>query len=533
MKRKGNLSEELYKMRKLMTFNSEKFRDETTSLDRLMEEKMVEKYLLNEQTVDVDIDTVTAADSGGKGTVRGNIGGGISGGKKKKKASQEDVANLGTDVFAEDIKELAASKPPKFTLSDENAKKMSEAIITKAQVQKSTMNEIFRVGLGFDTLAIDKTKDFTRNEVSALGEKVIPKGNVVISSVVGVDENVPEIPLYNSDGEEISKFSDVQKLSDWVLNQNIESFKNNEQQYFLINFNPKGNKGQGKAGTSAGSVMAVKGDVAENAIICVGMFSEVSDPGSKTPGGEKTGKTPVDLVVDMYEDFATDSSLFADEGKARTTLLSKIKAELEKKGVKNLDVDSINIISSASNYYGKNVEATHDKSGNPIKQGINFNQKPNKTGDSAVDKNNALAWNRGMTLLNLLKNSNGSNLPDGYGKITISDTPNQSVEWRVTDTDHKVGPETGGQYAKLFIKGVAEKLTKEDVPGKITPGQVKGGVRQTKIIVTSKKTKGGINLLTWFGLMQAKYDKSGRKQRRVTNTFSGLPKWLDRIIYGK
>jgi hypothetical protein len=49
MKRKSNLSEELYKMRKLMNFDSEKFREEKTSLDRLMEEKMVEKYLLSEQ----------------------------------------------------------------------------------------------------------------------------------------------------------------------------------------------------------------------------------------------------------------------------------------------------------------------------------------------------------------------------------------------------------------------------------------------------------------------------------------------------
>ena len=54
MKRKGNLSEELYKMRKLMNFNSEKFRAETTSLDRLVEEKMMEKYLLNEQEVSND-----------------------------------------------------------------------------------------------------------------------------------------------------------------------------------------------------------------------------------------------------------------------------------------------------------------------------------------------------------------------------------------------------------------------------------------------------------------------------------------------
>ena len=49
MKRKGNLSEELYKMRKLMGYDSKEDSDNVTSLDRLVEEKMVEKYLLSEQ----------------------------------------------------------------------------------------------------------------------------------------------------------------------------------------------------------------------------------------------------------------------------------------------------------------------------------------------------------------------------------------------------------------------------------------------------------------------------------------------------
>jgi hypothetical protein len=49
MKRKGNLSEEVYKMRKLMGYDSKKDFDNVTSYDRLMEEKLVEKYLLSEQ----------------------------------------------------------------------------------------------------------------------------------------------------------------------------------------------------------------------------------------------------------------------------------------------------------------------------------------------------------------------------------------------------------------------------------------------------------------------------------------------------
>jgi len=49
MKRKSNLSEEIYKMRKLMNFNPKEFKDNVTSYDRLMEEEMIKKHLLNEQ----------------------------------------------------------------------------------------------------------------------------------------------------------------------------------------------------------------------------------------------------------------------------------------------------------------------------------------------------------------------------------------------------------------------------------------------------------------------------------------------------
>jgi hypothetical protein len=55
MKRKSNLSEELYKMRKLMNFDSEKFREEKTSLDTLVEEKMVEKLLIEQTKVSSDV----------------------------------------------------------------------------------------------------------------------------------------------------------------------------------------------------------------------------------------------------------------------------------------------------------------------------------------------------------------------------------------------------------------------------------------------------------------------------------------------
>jgi hypothetical protein len=50
MKRKSNLSEELYRMRKLMGYNPKKDIENITSYDRLIEEKLVNNYFINEQT---------------------------------------------------------------------------------------------------------------------------------------------------------------------------------------------------------------------------------------------------------------------------------------------------------------------------------------------------------------------------------------------------------------------------------------------------------------------------------------------------
>ena len=54
MKRKGNLSEELYKMRKLISYDSKEDRETVTSLDRLVEEA-IRKNFLKEQDSSVEV----------------------------------------------------------------------------------------------------------------------------------------------------------------------------------------------------------------------------------------------------------------------------------------------------------------------------------------------------------------------------------------------------------------------------------------------------------------------------------------------
>jgi hypothetical protein len=55
MKRKSNLSEELYRMRKLMGYDSKKDIENITSYDRLIEETLVKKTLLKEQVSQTDV----------------------------------------------------------------------------------------------------------------------------------------------------------------------------------------------------------------------------------------------------------------------------------------------------------------------------------------------------------------------------------------------------------------------------------------------------------------------------------------------
>jgi hypothetical protein len=532
MKRKSNLSEELYIMRKLMGYDSKKDIENITSYDRLIEETLVKKTLLKEQGTNVDIDAGTVANQGGKGTMRGNVGIGFTGKEKDKKATQEDIANLGEDVFSTEILNvIKGGKSLKIT--EEQAKEISKAFVDKAQVKGSETNKKFKQGL------LNGTLNFKRLlpegvKLDVLGTKVNARWSVNGATIKGGDgTETPEIPVYDSNMDIIYKSTNPLEISKWVTNQNIDLFKSGEQQYYLTTFREKGNPPKPQPSQS-GFFMAVKGETIADGIVVVGVGSSESTEGTTTPGTITEEKIPVDLVVEMGESFKTGFDTFKDTNSAKTILLNKIKDELNKKGYINLDITDISVVSSASNYYGGVVEFTHDKSGNPVKSDINFNQKPTKTNDTNVDKNNLLAWNRGLRILNLLKQTNDTDLGDNLGKITIPDDVNEKVEWRVTDTGGKVDPagaEGGGQYAKLFIKGVAMRTDVGETLPTTTPGSNEANLRQGIIYLNAESLKGGIRMATWFSLYQGKYDKTGKAKPRMTGTFSGLPKWLDNIVY--
>jgi len=525
MKKKLTLNEELNRMKRLMDFSIVE-----NSHDVLAEENMKEKYLLNEQSPSMV--------GGGRGKFRGEFGGGVTVNKKvkAKKASQEDISSLGEDIFSKEILEVFSSGGRgKLKITEEQAKEMSKAFVAKAQVKGSDTNKKFRKGLLLGNLYFKRTLPDTQGvELDVLGEKVNANWSVngaPIKSKDGTD--TPEIPIYDSNMKVIYKSTNAEAISNWVTNQNIDLFKSGEEQYYLTTFN----KIDGEMKPSKhGFFMGVKGKTLPDSIVTIGVGSAESTPGTETDPIPFEKPITVELTVEMGESFKSGFSTFKDPKTAKTTLLTKIKEELNKKGFINLNISDISVISSASNFYGKVVDFTHDESGNPVKGGINFTQSPTKTNDVSVDKNNFLAWNRGLRIVELMNQTNGTDLGDNLGKVTIADDVNEKVEWRVTDTGGSVdvpGEEGAGQYAKIYIRGEVIRMEKGEKPGTTTTGTNEANLRQTILYLDSKSSKGGIRMATWFDLRRAKYDKSGIKDRRTPGTFSGLPKWLDRIIYGK
>ena len=262
-----------------------------------------------------------------------------------------------------------------------------------------------------------------------------------------------------------------------------------------------------------------------------------STDGTSTPGGSE--KIPVDFTIRVSEPFTVESFDLQNPEQSKQILVDKINKQLTAKGINGLEISEINVISSASNSWGKKwVTPTH-KGNTPYKSGDtdlsgkqivnvsnNFNSKPSGTGNEG--KNNVLAWNRGGTIGNLVKSVHGVNGID-------TQSAKINIQWRVTDTkgqtDEQLGKVGLGQYAIIQIKGVGSK-TEPTLPEK-TPGKTVGAMTQRMIYLTAMESKGGKRTIYWFSAHKSKYVGKGGKplaQPRTTGGMSGLPDWLDKII---
>jgi len=129
MKRKSNLSEELYRMRKLMGYNSKKDIENITSYDRLVEEKIVKKYLLSEQEMNNEIIlhpyySFLIEKMGDKSTNYWNGKYGADGRKDGQKMTDEDRLKV-LNVVQEKVQKSANIND----ISEDKAKKRFENVI--------------------------------------------------------------------------------------------------------------------------------------------------------------------------------------------------------------------------------------------------------------------------------------------------------------------------------------------------------------------------------------------------------------------
>ena len=459
-------------------------------------------------------------------------GGGKTAVQKEKKVTDADISNLGKGIMSKDIKEVLAAK--KASIPNEQANALSAAFIDKAMTDKS-YKKLFKTGLINDSLTLVAKDGYPGNSEY---NGALPSKTLKIQSVGG-DKKSPDLTVYLGSVEKSKTFATDDEISKYVNDLNIALFKSDEDSQYYLYAMKDGKLTKGYQGDAF--LLAKKPAIAGTTkyVNIVGPSTERggSTDGTSTPGGSE--KIPVDFTIKITEPFGVESFDLDNPEQSKKVLVDKINNQLTAKGINGLEISEINVISSASNSWGKKwVTPTH-KGNSPYKSGDtdlsnkqivnvsnNFNSKPSGPGNEG--KNNVLAWNRGGTIGNLVKSVNGVNGID-------TQSAKINIQWRVTDTkgqtDEQLGKVGLGQYAIIQIKGVGTK-TETTLP-KETPGSSLGVISQRLIYLTAGKAKGGRRTISWFSGHKAKYIGSGGKflaKPRTAGGISGLPDWLDKII---
>ena len=538
-----NLNEEIKRMRSLFNF---KVGDNAHDV---LSEQNIHDSLIKEQQIEVN------AKPGG---LSGEIGLGIVRNEKGKKASNEDISNYGKESLGPDIKKIVESgtNRNKIDLSLSEANQISVALIDLALTNKK-VKRTFKIGLGNGSLTVRKVEPDSFVKVSVLGKNV-SIGTLVRGITRGAkdtDEIPKNIILYVETADEgtAESFSTISEMAEYITSENIKLFsqKKPTTQWYLSTWKPKTggkSKGQPEAQSKGvyGNLIISKGPIAMfNGIPVLNMIAP-STKGGDYEGSTKKGKPEefnIELRINLTETFETGVSEFeGPDEDIITNIRNQINAQLHQKGFTNIVVDDVDILSSASNFWGDYVAPSHpigsntpyspgekDLSGEIIPANNN-NYTSAPSGTEAKDKNNKLAWDRGQRFVALL------NSIEGEESFSIND-PDYSVSWRVSDTkgeNDKPGCKIGhcGQFATIVLKGRASKYLQ--TPDKKTPGSKYTHSAQYGLVLSAEKTPGGITLFSWFGARQSKYlDKNGdwKKNPKTGRPFSGLPKWLDSIIY--
>jgi hypothetical protein len=490
-----------------MNFNPKEFKDNVTSYDRLMEEKMVEEYLLNEQrrkiqniiglpwdNFQLDVDFYISFPKKVKLT------------RKELNEMLDKNPNLFKDAFKGAINKSLGSKGA-ASISEENINKLSDYWMDKIKTDKN-FNKSIRYSLFTMT---DEDKGVIKIEI----EPLKPNKGVTVT-VKGEDTEIPEIPLRDESKKKVVKSST--KITD------ISKFVND------LNFNNIGGS-QYKVGKQSGSgyknyeYLYLK-PVKDQLVIVSTPVESKGDKGDIKKGPPEYIEEPLDI------NFAEVFPVGEDQGDQSAVIkyiMSKVNEKLKELNEKSkskegskvefVGIKAANIIGSATNAWRGGdlwLPPTH-KIGDPFgaaassgpsstdngpfaewAQNVDFKSQPNGiTGDNQREqtKNAMLAWNR-IQLVNNSVNSINSN--KNYKESNINS------EWRVTDTGGQLGHD--GQFVKAKMLVVFSYETPG--PVNVTPGQNTGTILSYSYKILPARSKSGWNFD--FGSLFVSGERVGR-----------------------
>jgi hypothetical protein len=369
-----------------------------------------------------------------------------------------------------------------------------------------------------------------------------------------------KIPYVNTAGEEKIATSLEEILQD-VSVKNADFFATGEDVQFYVDVETY------KEGKNTRKRFVAKQTTANNKLftllegkIPVMSTTKTTKPGTTTtttkePTGPTTIKVEIPLSVndrDPNTTFKVGSSEVANPSATIEIVATAIQDALVKQGLSDLStvkLNSVQIISSASNQWGGPVTATHSNAGAPT--GKNYSDPHPSRKDpnyvKSAESNYNLAKNRGTALANAvipgLKEKGISEIADATFDIRVTDTGGNndeaSTDGKKPGRDKTTYPNPG-QFAKIIVS--AETIKEEEVPGK--PGEQVQRNQMTqfslKLVEAAGHSGQGFSRILSWDLSRPKYlKKSGgwkspgyiKRHGGGNRPISGLSRWFDGLIH--
>lgn len=480
--KKQNLTEEIYRMRKLMNFDSKEFNENTTSEDKLIEENYINNFI-NEQEVSVQEDNGDEPEKGGFGfgfnkkgkqnfiqKMRGVNRGGAMGGlnvswdkeSNKKLDTSQDVLSKMNEELGDSEFWGKLSNTTKESLAEGYYKAIEEGlnklqdVLSKKEIKYYGLNKLKKFfkksqRWEFETISssdsikseltwkivtegkLDKTSEELNKEFSSLINGINnanSQSNTILSSECNImTQDKKNAPLTNTTTKK-TPLSTVLLYEKTPIVQ--KKIREEESKGYIVGTN-----------------------------ITIPPNTEIFDAGK-----DKISGAINDVVSGIYKKIL-DSTFEVKVGKKIYTNTGREIID----GGNTLRLDLLRTISSASNTWTNEdvLDITHNNDGTQVKNFDSLDTSGNNK------KNQNLSRRRNNNLMNAVL----SLLGEKQG-IVIDDKLRKENEIRITDTGGKIDKNRveskypkPGQYAEFFIT-------------------IKGDVSWNELIKSKYKTSGAL-----------------------------------------